>query len=365
MTATTARCRQRGITYLHGPCLARNPELADLLLSRVVGEPPPPLELPEVEQLRRERLAARGGSRSGRRRCRGDGRRRAFTAYVAGRQRRAAGAWAGAASVAGTGPVPAAASSGTRSRAAAAGAAAPPMGTGRWPAAARSARCSRAAAGRRTAPGAAPARRPPGLAPARPSGRHWRRARDPAGSRVDLTTAEPILQGSGSPGRCGAHRRRRRGEPPIGYPSPSPTGRGRATARPDRPWIRSAWGRRCPPGWANGRVTPLVGGRLTGDAQRHPRPARAARAIRFRRLIASTLLPSRAMRRSLPPDDPARPSDGARIGTAQRQLCRRTPGHRPSADLMRCGDGQPENVAQDPHPGRWRCPCPRCSGRWR
>jgi CobQ-like glutamine amidotransferase family enzyme len=44
-------------TYLHGPCLARNPEFADLLLSQVVG-PLPPLELPEVEQLRRERLAA-------------------------------------------------------------------------------------------------------------------------------------------------------------------------------------------------------------------------------------------------------------------------------------------------------------------
>ena len=44
-------------TYLHGPCLARNPELADLLLSRVVGTLPP-LELPEVDQLRRERLAA-------------------------------------------------------------------------------------------------------------------------------------------------------------------------------------------------------------------------------------------------------------------------------------------------------------------
>lgn len=44
-------------TYLHGPCLARNPELADLLLSRVVGSLPP-LPLPEVEQLRRERLAA-------------------------------------------------------------------------------------------------------------------------------------------------------------------------------------------------------------------------------------------------------------------------------------------------------------------
>jgi lipid II isoglutaminyl synthase (glutamine-hydrolysing) len=44
-------------TYLHGPCLARNPELADLMLSRVVGELPP-LELPEVDLLRRERLAA-------------------------------------------------------------------------------------------------------------------------------------------------------------------------------------------------------------------------------------------------------------------------------------------------------------------
>ncbi|MGV0644717.1 type 1 glutamine amidotransferase [Mycolicibacterium sp. XJ879] len=44
-------------TYLHGPCLARNPQLADHLLSRVVGELAP-LELPEVEQLRRERLVA-------------------------------------------------------------------------------------------------------------------------------------------------------------------------------------------------------------------------------------------------------------------------------------------------------------------
>lgn len=45
-------------TYMHGPCLARNPELADLLLGKVVGSLPP-LELPEVELLRRERLAAR------------------------------------------------------------------------------------------------------------------------------------------------------------------------------------------------------------------------------------------------------------------------------------------------------------------
>ncbi|RAV06794.1 glutamine amidotransferase [Mycolicibacterium sp. GF69] len=44
-------------TYLHGPCLARNPELADQLLTQVVGELAP-LELSEVDQLRRERLAA-------------------------------------------------------------------------------------------------------------------------------------------------------------------------------------------------------------------------------------------------------------------------------------------------------------------
>jgi CobQ-like glutamine amidotransferase family enzyme len=44
-------------TYMHGPCLARNPELADLLLSRVVGELAP-LDLDEVTLLRRERLGA-------------------------------------------------------------------------------------------------------------------------------------------------------------------------------------------------------------------------------------------------------------------------------------------------------------------
>ncbi len=44
-------------TYMHGPCLARNPELADLLLRRVVGELTP-LDLPEVGLLRRERLRA-------------------------------------------------------------------------------------------------------------------------------------------------------------------------------------------------------------------------------------------------------------------------------------------------------------------
>ena len=44
-------------TYLHGPCLARNPHLADHLLARVVGDLAP-LDLPEVDLLRRERLAA-------------------------------------------------------------------------------------------------------------------------------------------------------------------------------------------------------------------------------------------------------------------------------------------------------------------
>jgi CobQ-like glutamine amidotransferase family enzyme len=40
-------------TYLHGPVLARNPALADHLLARVVGQPLPPLELPDQAALRR------------------------------------------------------------------------------------------------------------------------------------------------------------------------------------------------------------------------------------------------------------------------------------------------------------------------
>lgn len=46
-------------TYMHGPALARNPELADLLLARALRVSPEelePLVLPSVEQLRRERL---------------------------------------------------------------------------------------------------------------------------------------------------------------------------------------------------------------------------------------------------------------------------------------------------------------------
>ncbi|HLI00477.1 MAG TPA: hypothetical protein VKV06_06795 [Acidimicrobiales bacterium] len=44
-------------TYLHGPALARNPALADLLLGWVMG-PLPPLDDEVSEALRRERLAA-------------------------------------------------------------------------------------------------------------------------------------------------------------------------------------------------------------------------------------------------------------------------------------------------------------------
>jgi lipid II isoglutaminyl synthase (glutamine-hydrolysing) len=50
-------------TYLHGPALARNPELADLLLGWAVGEPLPPLRLAEVDRLRTARLAAVGTGR--------------------------------------------------------------------------------------------------------------------------------------------------------------------------------------------------------------------------------------------------------------------------------------------------------------
>lgn len=44
-------------TYLHGPALARNPELADLLLEWATGAPLEPLDLPAVTELRRQRLA--------------------------------------------------------------------------------------------------------------------------------------------------------------------------------------------------------------------------------------------------------------------------------------------------------------------
>lgn len=43
-------------TYMHGPALARNPQLADLLLSKVLGDLEP-LEVPWVKELREDRLA--------------------------------------------------------------------------------------------------------------------------------------------------------------------------------------------------------------------------------------------------------------------------------------------------------------------
>ncbi|MFI5611570.1 type 1 glutamine amidotransferase [Amycolatopsis sp. NPDC051903] len=45
-------------TYLHGPVLARNPALADLVLGWALGGPPAALDLPEVTTLREERLRA-------------------------------------------------------------------------------------------------------------------------------------------------------------------------------------------------------------------------------------------------------------------------------------------------------------------
>jgi CobQ-like glutamine amidotransferase family enzyme len=45
-------------TYLHGPALARNPALADLVLGWVVGTPLEPIDDHESEALRVERLRA-------------------------------------------------------------------------------------------------------------------------------------------------------------------------------------------------------------------------------------------------------------------------------------------------------------------
>lgn len=43
-------------TYLHGPVLARNPDLADLLLQRVLGMPLAPLDVPAHDRLREQLL---------------------------------------------------------------------------------------------------------------------------------------------------------------------------------------------------------------------------------------------------------------------------------------------------------------------
>ena len=50
-------------TYLHGPVLARNPALADLLLRWAVGDLAP-LDDREEQALRAERLAVAGGRRT-------------------------------------------------------------------------------------------------------------------------------------------------------------------------------------------------------------------------------------------------------------------------------------------------------------
>lgn len=51
-------------TYPHGPVLARNPTLADHVISLAVGQELPPLVRPEITELRRQRLqAARKRSR--------------------------------------------------------------------------------------------------------------------------------------------------------------------------------------------------------------------------------------------------------------------------------------------------------------
>jgi CobQ-like glutamine amidotransferase family enzyme len=68
-------------TYLHGPALARNPALADLLLAWATGLDLAPLPAPHVDQLRaeRERYVASGrlsaSAASAPRRARGAGRR--------------------------------------------------------------------------------------------------------------------------------------------------------------------------------------------------------------------------------------------------------------------------------------------------
>jgi lipid II isoglutaminyl synthase (glutamine-hydrolysing) len=52
-------------TYMHGPVLARNPDLADMLLELITGFPLEPLGDTEEEALRSERLRAAGGRRRG------------------------------------------------------------------------------------------------------------------------------------------------------------------------------------------------------------------------------------------------------------------------------------------------------------
>ncbi len=46
-------------TYMHGPVLARNPQVADFLIQRAIGvDSLEPLALPDVDRFRDERLEA-------------------------------------------------------------------------------------------------------------------------------------------------------------------------------------------------------------------------------------------------------------------------------------------------------------------
>jgi CobQ-like glutamine amidotransferase family enzyme len=49
-------------TYLHGPVLARNPALADFMLSWAIGRPVADLNVPFIHELREQRIAAQGRS---------------------------------------------------------------------------------------------------------------------------------------------------------------------------------------------------------------------------------------------------------------------------------------------------------------
>jgi CobQ-like glutamine amidotransferase family enzyme len=52
-------------TYMHGPVLARNPKLADMLLALATGETPTPLDDAEERALHSERLSRLSGDGAG------------------------------------------------------------------------------------------------------------------------------------------------------------------------------------------------------------------------------------------------------------------------------------------------------------
>jgi CobQ-like glutamine amidotransferase family enzyme len=65
-TGNATACREEGVltdrvigTYLHGPVLARNPALADAVLGMVTGRTLEPLDLPDQDAVRVERLTRR------------------------------------------------------------------------------------------------------------------------------------------------------------------------------------------------------------------------------------------------------------------------------------------------------------------